>query len=117
MLTEPPLSEDTAAAWTVRAQAVTVRRLVAEVDWSLDRWDAHPAADGPPGPPPAGHDLAGDFGDAARQMRARQQQSSAEDEREMRARRDGPEWSPADAEIAFAGPASVVTLAGWEQRT
>jgi hypothetical protein len=92
----PVLAERTAAAWTARAQAVTVRRLVAEVDWSLARWDANPAAGIPPGPPPAGHDLAPDVADAERQMRARQDGS--------------PEWSPTDAEIAFAGPASVVTL-------
>ena len=39
----PVLVEGTAAAWTARAQAITVRRLVAEVDWSLDQWDAQPA--------------------------------------------------------------------------
>jgi hypothetical protein len=33
----PVLAERTAAAWTARAQEVTVRRLVAEVEWSLDQ--------------------------------------------------------------------------------
>jgi hypothetical protein len=99
----PVLAEGTAAS-TARAQAVTVRRLVAEVDWSLDQWDANPAQAMPLGPPPAGHDFAAD---AERQMRARRQRSPADGERQMRTPR---ERSPADAEIAFAGPASVVRL-------
>jgi len=85
----PVLAERTAAAWTARAQAVTVRRLVAEVDWSLDQLDADPALMLPPGPPRAGHELAADA------------------ERQMCARCD---WSPIDAEITFGGPASVVAL-------
>ncbi len=85
----PVLREGTETAWTARAQEVTVRRLVAEVNWSLDRWDADPALSAPLGPPPAGHDLRGDT------------------ERQMRAPLD---WSPIDAEIAFAGPLSVVRL-------
>jgi len=48
------LAERTAAVWTARAQAVTVRRLVAEVEWSLDQWNANAARAVPPGPPPAG---------------------------------------------------------------
>jgi hypothetical protein len=88
----PVLAEQTAVAWTARAQQVTVRRLVAEVEWSLDQRDAIAVAAAPPGPPPAGHDLAADFADVERQMRALR------------------EWSPADAEISFAGPASVVAL-------
>jgi hypothetical protein len=111
----PVLGERTAAAWTARAQAVTVRRLAAEVDWSLDQRDAapEPAAGAPPGPPPAGHDLAADTADVERQMRARRKWSSAEGERgghpdlEAEAR---PHGSPLDAEIAFAGPAAVVAL-------
>ncbi len=92
----PVLGERTAATWTARAQAVTVRRLVAEVDWSLDQLDAKPALTVPPGPPPAGHGLTADVAKAERQIRAPSDAS--------------PEWSPADAEVAFAGPASVVTL-------
>jgi hypothetical protein len=90
----PVLVERTAAAWTERAQAVTVRRLVAEVEWSLDQRDAHPemAAGVPPGPPPAGCDLAAHVTELERQMRA------------------PGEWSPVAAEIAFGGPASVVAL-------
>ena len=106
----PVLGESTAAGWTAWAQAVTVRRLVAEVEWSLDQRDAvsEPAAGAPPGPPPAGHDLAADaaqFFDVERQMRARRKQIPVEREREAR-----PDWSPHDAEIAFAGPAAVVAL-------
>jgi len=85
----PVIAERTAAAWTARAEAVTVRRLVAEVEWSLDQCDASSAMVVPAEPPPAGHDLGVDG------------------ERQMRASREG---SPADAEIAFAGPASVVAL-------
>ena len=66
--------------------------MVAEVEWSLDQWDAKPVQVVPPGPPPVGHDLAADVIAVGRQMRAPR------------------EWSPADAEIAFAGPASVVAL-------
>jgi len=103
----PVLGERTAAAWTARAQAVTVRRLVAEVEWSLDQRDATPesAADAPAGPPPVGHDLAAEAADVERQMRARRKHSPVEGEREAR-----PDWSPFDAEIAFAGPAAVVGL-------
>ncbi len=83
----PVLGERTAAAWTARAQAVTVRRLVAEVEWSLDQRDAapEPAAGAPPGPPPAGLDLAVEAADVERQMRARRKGSRAEAERQMRA--------------------------------
>jgi hypothetical protein len=88
----PVLAERTASAWTARAQVVTVRRLVAEVEWSLDRRDATAAAAVPPGPPPAGHDIAADVAAVERQMRARS------------------EWSPADTDISFTGPASVVAL-------
>ncbi len=91
----PVVSERSAAAWTARAQAVTVRRLVAEVDWSLDQQDANPAGTVPPGPPPLGHDLAADLAECF------------DVERQMRAPGNG---SLADAEIAFAGPASVVVL-------
>ncbi len=92
----PVLAGGTAAAWTARAQAVTVRRLVAEVDWSLGQQDANPALAVPPEPPPAGLDLAADAAAVERQMRA--------------PRHGGPEWSRADAEITFAGPVSVVGL-------
>ncbi len=66
-----------------------MRRLGAEIEWSLERWDADPALGAPPEPPRAGQDL------------------TREAERQMRARAD---WSPVDAEIALAGPASVVAL-------
>jgi hypothetical protein len=97
----PVLGERTAAAWTARAQGVTVRRLVAEVEWSLDQRDAapEPAAGTPPGPPPAGHDLAAGGADVERQMRARPEWSPVEEER-----------GSLDAEIPFAGPAVVVAL-------
>jgi hypothetical protein len=156
----PVLTERSAPAWTARAQAVTVRRLVAEVEWSLDQWDTQPPVGSPPGPPPAGQDLgvglhddasrdtdresgadaaqqrcawgtgrAGDGGappigtedvretasSAACQMRAPAAwspidaagQSAADLAHQMRAR---DAWSPIDAEIAFAGPATVVAM-------
>jgi hypothetical protein len=62
----------------------------------------------PPGPPPAGHDLAAEAADVERQMRARRKRRSVQEGWQMSAPRDGLQWSPADAEIAFAGPASVV---------
>ncbi len=63
----PVLRERSEAAWTARAREVTLRRLVAEVEWSLDRWDADPTLGAPPEPPPPGQDLTGE---AERQMRA-----------------------------------------------
>src|SRR2546422_5254352 len=48
----PVVREETAAAWIARAQAVTVRRLVDEVEWVVERRAAggSPAAGGPPPP-------------------------------------------------------------------
>ena len=83
----PVVTEETAPAWIARAQAVTVRRLVDEVEWVVERRAAgiSPRSDGPPPPrtpliPPA------------LQMRAR----------------DG---SPAvDEKIVFFAPASLAVL-------
>jgi hypothetical protein len=44
----PVLSDGSAAAWVARAQAVTLRRLVDEVDWTLAMPDAGQSTDGPP---------------------------------------------------------------------
>jgi hypothetical protein len=70
-------------AWVARAGEVTLRRLVADVEWALDRRDAGL----PPAPPPP---------DAA----------LARVEWQMRARSD----DMLDAEITFTGPASIVAL-------
>jgi hypothetical protein len=80
----PVVHEDTAAAWVARGRAVTARRLMDEVEWTLAVHDGH----GPIAPPPLGASLA-------------------IDERQMRARG---EWEQPDAEITFAAPVSVVGL-------
>ena len=80
----PVVGEQTAAAWVARAQEVTVRRLVDEVEWALaGRLPCEPVP-----PPPAGASLAG----PERQMGAH-----GEDE-----------WP--EAGLAFTAPASVVAL-------
>jgi hypothetical protein len=80
----PVVSESTGGAWIARAQAVTVRRLLDEVEWALV------ARDGlePIEPPPTGAALV-------------------TPERQMRAHDD---WEYPDAEITFRAPVSVVAL-------
>src|SRR5437667_185040 len=70
-------------AWVARAGEVTLRRLVAEVEWALDRRDAGL----PPAPPPPDATLA-------------------PVEWQMRAHHD----ETLDADITFAAPPSVVAL-------
>jgi len=70
-------------AWVARAGEVTLRRLVAEVEWALDRRDAGL----PPAPPPPDATLASV-------------------EWQMRAHHD----ETLDADITFAAPPSVVAL-------
>jgi hypothetical protein len=82
----PIAREETATAWVARAQEVTIRRLLAEVDWAIEAGPPQGAA-----PPP--HAAPLELPPAERQMCARA----------------GGE--PCDAEIAFVGPASVVALA------
>ena len=81
------LSEETAAAWIARAKAVTVRRLVDEAEWVVERRaaGASPAVSEPP-PPGASLVLP---------------------ERQMRAHEECP---PLDAEIVFFAPASLKVL-------
>jgi hypothetical protein len=55
----PMIERDHEAAWVARAQAVTVRRLAAEVDWALDLRDASGGRAGWE-PPPKGTPLSGD---------------------------------------------------------
>ena len=83
----PVLSEETAAAWIARAKAVTVRRLVDEAEWVVERRaaGASPAVSEPP-PPGASLVLP---------------------ERQMRAHEECP---PLDAEIVFFAPASLKVL-------
>lgn len=76
----PVVREATAAAWVARAREVTVRRLADEVEWAVGT--------GETAPPP--HGAALDV--AERQIGAR------------------PDWEPADVDVAFTGPASVVGL-------
>ena len=80
----PVVSESTGGAWIARAQAVTVRRLLDEVEWALV------ARDGvePIEPPPAGAALV-----------ASERQTCAHDD-----------WEYPDAEITFRAPVSVVAL-------
>jgi hypothetical protein len=86
----PVVSEETAAAWIARARAVTVRRLLDEVEWVVERRavGAFPAASEPP--PPAGTPLV-----------------PPEAERQMRALEECP---PVDAQIVFFAPASLAVL-------
>jgi hypothetical protein len=80
----PVVHEQTVAAWVARGRAVTVRRLIDEVEWALAVRDGYE----PIAPPALGASL--DAGQ--RQMRARE------------------EWEPGDAEIGFAAPVSVVAV-------
>jgi hypothetical protein len=48
----PAIDEETAPAWIARAQAVTLRRLRAEVDWAIDRRDRSGNREGFAPPPP-----------------------------------------------------------------
>src|SRR5438445_9965983 len=64
----PVLSEENAPAWIGRAQAVTVRRLVDEVEWVVERQAAAGVPAAASGPPPPGAALVV----AERQMRAHQ---------------------------------------------
>jgi hypothetical protein len=80
----PVVTEGTAAAWAVRAQAVSVRRLADEVEWALaDRVSSDPVM-----PPALGIRLC----TARRQTCAR------------------PDWEPTDADVSFRAPADVVAL-------
>src|SRR5436309_14649037 len=46
----PVIDEGSAAAWVARAQAVTIRRLIDEVEWTLAVRDAGAEGAGPPAP-------------------------------------------------------------------
>jgi hypothetical protein len=83
----PVVNDETAAAWIARAQAVTVRRLVDEVEWVVEQRAAtgSPAVASPPAP---GTPLV-------------------LPERQMRAHDASP---PPDAEVVFYAPASVAVL-------
>ncbi len=83
----PVLDEENAPAWIGRAQAVTVRRLVDEVEWVVERRAAG-AAPAASAPPPPGTPLV-------------------LPERQMRAHDECP---PLDAEIVFYAPASLKVL-------
>jgi hypothetical protein len=80
----PVLRAETAAAWVVRAQEVTVRRLVDLVEWALE---AQGPGGAPGAPPPAEGRLV----------------LPSLDEVQMCAR-------GVDAQVVFLGPASVVAL-------
>ena len=82
----PVAAPDTAGAWIERARAVTVRRLVDEVEWAVETRAAGGAA--PVAPPTLGARLA-------------------VDQRQMRAHEECP---PVDSEIVFFAPASVVVM-------
>ncbi len=85
-----PVIGEQAARWIARAQSVTFRRLADEVDWAIEARDA-----GAPfqsiAPPPLGAAL----------VRA---------ERQTCARPDSDDRPPLECEVAFWGPASVVSL-------
>jgi hypothetical protein len=83
----PVLSEEHAGEWVERAKSVTVRRLVDEVEWSVEARDAA-ASFQSIAPPPAGATLV-------------------LSERQMGAREERP---AVDAEVAFTAPDSVATL-------
>ena len=83
----PVVREDTAAAWIARAQAVTVRRLVDEVEWVVERRAAGVSAAASEPPPPGTRLVL--------------------PERQMRAHEECP---PVDAEIVFFAPASLAVL-------
>src|SRR5206468_8665167 len=78
----PVVREETAAAWIARAQAVTVRRLVDEVEWVVERRAAGVSAAASEPPPPGTRLVL--------------------PERQMRAHEECP---PVDAEIVFFAPA------------
>ena len=84
----PVLSEENAPAWIGRAQAVTVRRLVDEVEWVVERQAAAGVPAAASGPPPPGAALVV----AERQMRAHEA------------------CPPLDAQIVFYAPASLAVL-------
>ena len=83
----PVLSEKHAGEWVERAKSVTVRRLVDEVEWSVEARDAA-ASFQSIAPPPAGATLV-------------------LSERQMCAREERP---AVDAEVAFTAPDSVAAL-------
>jgi hypothetical protein len=88
-LTILPVARRAAAvAWVERAQQVTIRRLVDEVQWACDVCDAREGAIGVIEPPPRGATLTR----PERQIGAHQRAEAA------------------DAQIGFHGPVSVVAL-------
>jgi hypothetical protein len=128
----PVATASTAAAWVERANEVTVRRLEAEVEWALAGPDGGPASR-IPGPPPPDADLrlpASPAVSGRRELSGMTRQAQVtvdhQSERQMGAHlmgrgggacvdrpgavHDPASVWPADAEITFVAPRSVVVL-------
>ncbi len=84
----PVVGETTEVAWLGRAEQVTLRRLVDEVDWALARRDGLT----PVAPPPLDAELGTHVAVPERHMCS------------------PTTWAPCDAAVEFVGPASVVAL-------
>ncbi len=115
----PVIDRGNADAWIARAHAVTVRRLVREVDWALDWCDASAGGTGFD-PPPLGSALIGPFDTPnAKATRRSDRQilspatppvSSDADAQTCAHGRIDWHAMASDAEIRFVAPASVVAL-------
>jgi Domain of unknown function (DUF222) len=102
----PVLHESTAPAWLRRAREVTLRRLVAEVEWAVEVAGAGGGVETVGGAETAGGvETAGAFG--ALPLPPEHGARLVLPERQIRALGDA---ERCDAEVAFAGPASVVAL-------